>query len=65
MKPPGTIRDIAQLTTSGSSVFLDGCTLTVELIVDHPRKLGLGAVEASLDSIASRRCPQLLSSALG
>lgn len=32
---------------------LDGSTLTVELVVDDPRGLGLGGVEASLGDRAS------------
>lgn len=55
----------AQLTTGASGVLLDSCTLTVERIVDNPRELGLGAVEASLHNIASRRGAQLLRRALG
>lgn len=35
-------------TAGGGGVVLDGSTLTVELVVDDPRGLGLGRVEAAL-----------------
>lgn len=35
-------------TAGGGGVVLDGSTLTVELVVDNPRGLGLGRVEAAL-----------------
>lgn len=47
-------------TAGGSGVVLDGSTLTVELVVDDPRGLGLGGVETALGDRAS-----LLRSTLG
>jgi len=44
---------------------LDGGSLAIELVVSHPRKLRLGAVEASLDCGAGSRAALLLNSALG
>ena len=57
-KPIGSIR-----TTGGSGVVLDGSSLAVELVVNHPGKLGVSAVEAALESRADGSAAQLLSSA--
>lgn len=50
-------------TAGGSSMVLDSSSLAVERIVNHPRKLVVGAVEAALESSASRSATQLLSGA--
>jgi hypothetical protein len=50
-------------TTGGSSMVLDSSSLAVKRVVNHPRKLVVGAVEAALESSASRSATQLLSSA--
>lgn len=42
---------------------LDILTLTVELVVDEPVGLGLGAVETALDDVASRSRTGLLGQA--
>lgn len=48
------ITAIAGTRTAGrGGVVLDGSTLAVELVVDDPRGLGLGAVEAALGNSAS------------
>lgn len=44
---------------------LDGSSLTVEFVVDDPRRLSLGAVETALDGRADRSGTHLLRSTLG
>lgn len=51
-------------TTGRGSMVLDGSSLAVELVVDDPRRLGLGAVETALDGGADRSGTHLLRSTL-
>lgn len=55
--------ELAPKVAGGSSMVLDSSSLAVERIVNHPRKLVVGAVEAALESSASRSATQLLSGA--
>lgn len=52
-------------TTRAGCVLLDSGSFAVELVVDHPRRLRLSAVEAALHSSAHRSAAELLPSTLG